>query len=137
MYNREQLAISLFYASNTDEQTGSKVAILTLQTMDPDGGVLQSSKLYSITDPEKNKSYRVGEQNISDGSDSLLVAIENYWRENPESVISELMTEVMDFISGGISQSATWIGQHGMKIFENEAISSRLPIRVLDADVVS
>lgn len=40
MYTREQLAISLFYASNTDEETGNKVATLTLQTTDTDGGVL-------------------------------------------------------------------------------------------------
>ena len=137
MYNREQLVISLFYASSTDAETGGKVAMLTLQTTNDEGYVLQSSQLYSLTDQEKNKTYRVGEQRIADGSDPLLVAIENYWRENPEKVINDLMTEVMDFISGGISQSATWIGQYGMKIFENESITSRLPMRVLEVDGIS
>jgi len=41
------------------------------------------------------------------------------------------MIEVMDFILSNVNQNATWIGQYGMKIFENEPVAKRIPDSVL------
>ena len=68
------------------------------------------------------------------GSDPLLVAIENYWRQNTEAVVSDLLTDVADFIAGGINNNSTYIGFNGLKVFENQPLAERLPESVLQAD---
>ncbi|HID4503072.1 TPA: hypothetical protein ACXEWC_002427 [Klebsiella pneumoniae] len=133
MYQRTQLTLSMFYASNADAD-GKKVATLTVQVIAADGGIVQTSQLRCITDSAKKKTYAVGEQFISNGSDPLLVAIETYWRQSTEAVAKELLAEVTDFISENINLSSTWIGQFGMKVFENQPLAERLPESVLQAD---
>ena len=99
--------------------------------MGPSAEILQISKLHCITDENKAKRYSIGEQFIANGSDSLLAAIETWWRDNSAALIEELMIEVMDFILSNVNQNATWIGQYGMKIFENEPVAKRIPDSVL------
>lgn len=125
------LTLSMFYSSSIAEETGNKIATLTVQTLGPVAEVLQISKLHCITDENRTKYYSIGEQFIANGSDPLLAAIETWWRDNSATLIQELMVEVMDFISGNINQNATWIGQYGMKIFENEPVLKRIPESVL------
>lgn len=125
------LTLSMFYSSAIAEETGNKVATLTVQTMGPLAEILQISKLHCITDENKVKRYSIGEQFIANGSDSLLAAIETWWRDNSAALIEELMIEVMDFILSNVNQNATWIGQYGMKIFENEPVAKRIPDSVL------
>ena len=131
MYTSNDLTLSMFYSSAIAEETGNKVATLTVQTMGPSAEILQISKLHCITDENKAKRYRIGEQFIANGSDSLLAAIETWWRDNSAALIEELMIEVMDFILSNVNQNATWIGQYGMKIFENEPVAKRIPDSVL------
>ncbi|WII79721.1 hypothetical protein N5863_15105 [Klebsiella pasteurii] len=131
MYTSNDLTLSMFYSSAIAEETGNKVATLTVQTMGPSAEILQISKLHCITDENKEKRYSIGEQFIANGSDSLLAAIETWWRDNSAALIEELMIEVMDFILSNVNQNATWIGQYGMKIFENEPVAKRIPDSVL------
>ncbi|MBZ7368277.1 hypothetical protein FMK90_26115, partial [Klebsiella grimontii] len=131
MYTSNDLTLSMFYSSAIAEETGNKVATLTVQTMGPSAEILQISKLHCITNENKVKSYSIGEQFIANGSDPLLAAIETWWRDNSSVLIEELMIEVMDFILSNVNQNATWIGQYGMKIFENEPVAKRIPDSVL------
>ncbi|MGN2428618.1 hypothetical protein [Klebsiella electrica] len=133
IYQRTDLTLSMFYASSADID-GNKVATLTLQVNAPEVGAVQTSQLTCITDAAKKKTYAVGEQTIKNGSDPLLVAIENYWRQNTDPVVKGLIGEVTDFIAGNINSISTWIGQFGMKVFENEPLAVRLPESVLQAD---
>ncbi|MBZ6687307.1 hypothetical protein FMJ70_14130, partial [Klebsiella grimontii] len=111
----------------------NKVATLTVQTMGPSAEILQISKLHCITNENKMKSYSIGEQFIANGSDPLLAAIETWWRDNSSVLIEELMIEVMDFVLSNVNQNATWIGQYGMKIFDNEPVAKRIPDSVLQS----
>jgi uncharacterized protein (DUF2164 family) len=82
----------------------------------------------------EKKTYSVGKQSLANGSDPLLVAIEQYWRTGTEGLVKDLLAEVMDFISGSVGQENTWVGQYGLKVFENAALAERLPESVLQAD---
>ncbi|MCP5629324.1 hypothetical protein NL291_27460, partial [Klebsiella pneumoniae] len=82
---------------------GNKVATLTMQVIAAEVGAVQTSQLLCITDSAKKKTYTVGEQSISNGSDPLLVAIENYWRQSTDVVVKGLIAEVTDFIAGNIN----------------------------------
>lgn len=127
MYTSNDLSLSMFYSSAIAEESGNKVATLTVQTMGPSAEILQISKLHCITNENKMKSYSIGEQFIANGSDPLLAAIETWWRDNSSVLIEELMIEVMDFVLSNVNQNATWIGQYGMKIFDNEPVAKRIP----------
>ena len=133
MFNRNDLTISMFYASRTNSD-GSKTAALTVQVNGPNADAVQTSQLLCITDTAKEKSYIVGEQSIKDGSDPLLIAIEGYWRQNTQAVVGQLMNDVLEFIAGNVSQSTTWLGFNGLRVFENEPIENRIPDVVLNAD---
>ena len=133
MYQRTDLTLSMFYASSADAD-GNKVATLTMQVIAAEVGAVQTSQLRCITDSAKKKTYSVGEQSVSNGSDPLLVAIENYWRQSTDVVVKGLIAEVTDFIAGNINSVSTWIGQFGMKVFENQPLDERLPESVLQAD---
>ncbi|HAT1625061.1 TPA: hypothetical protein I8Y35_001833 [Klebsiella oxytoca] len=133
MFNRNDLTLSLFYASSTKDD-GEKVATLTVQVNNADMVTMQSNKLQCITDKTGKKAYSVGEQTISNGSDALLVALESYWRQSTETVVTGLLVDVGDFIAGHISQSSTFLGFNGLKVFENEPLAARIPEDVLQAD---
>ena len=134
MFNRNDLTISMFYASSTNDD-GSKTAAITVQVNGPAATAVQTSQLLCVTDKAKVKTYVVGEQSIKDGSDPLLVAIENYWRQNTQAVVGQLMNDVLEFIAGNVSQGTTWLGFNGLKVFENEPLENRIPESVLNADV--
>ncbi|HDF5707071.1 TPA: hypothetical protein PC644_004281 [Klebsiella variicola] len=95
---------------------------------------VQSNTLQCITDKSGKKGYSVGEQTISNGSDPLLIALENYWRVNTEAVVNGLMADVSDFIAGNVSQSSTYLGFSGLKIFNSVPLVERIPESVLQAD---
>ncbi|MDT8623845.1 hypothetical protein [Klebsiella grimontii] len=133
MYTSNDLTLSMFYSSAIAEESGNKVATLTVQTMGASAEILQISKLHCITNENKMKSYSIGEQFIANGSDPLLAAIETWWRDNSSVLIEELMIEVMDFVLSNVNQNATWIGQYGMKIFDNEPVAKRIPDSVLQS----
>ncbi|MFO3840001.1 hypothetical protein [Klebsiella grimontii] len=133
MYTSNDLTLSMFYSSAIAEESGNKVATLTVQTMGSSAEILQISKLHCITNENKMKSYSIGEQFIANGSDPLLAAIETWWRDNSSVLIEELMIEVMDFVLSNVNQNATWIGQYGMKIFDNEPVAKRIPDSVLQS----
>ena len=122
MFNRNDLTLSLFYASSTNDD-GDKVASLTVQVNNSDMVAMQSNKLQCITDKTGKKAYSVGEQMITNGSDPLLVALEDYWRRNTETVVTGFLNDVGDFIAGNISQSSTFLGFNGLKVFENEPLT--------------
>ncbi|HBM2917834.1 TPA: hypothetical protein LVK99_001924 [Klebsiella michiganensis] len=133
MFNRNDLTLSLFYASSTNDDD-DKVASLTVQVNNTDMMAMQSNKLQCITDKTGKKAYSVGEQMITNGSDPLLVAIEDYWRQNTETVVTGFLNDVGDFIAGNISQSSTFLGFNGLKVFESEPLTARIPEDVLQAD---
>lgn len=68
MFNRNDLTISMFYASSTNDD-GSKTAAITVQVNGPTATAVQTSQLLCVTDKAKVKTYVVGEQSIKDGSD--------------------------------------------------------------------
>ncbi|MCX8540133.1 MULTISPECIES: hypothetical protein [Klebsiella pneumoniae complex] len=133
MFNRNDLTLTLFYASSTSDE-GSKVAMFTVQVNNTDMVSVQSNTLQCITDKSGKKGYSVGEQTICNGSDPLLIALENYWRVNTEAVVNGLMADVSDFIAGNVSQSSTYLGFSGLKIFNNVPLAERIPESVLQAD---
>ncbi|MCF6688273.1 hypothetical protein [Raoultella terrigena] len=133
MFNRNELTISMFYASSTNND-GNKVAAITVQVNNLESVAVQTSQLLCVTDKAKKKAYSVGEQMTKNGSDPLLVAIENYWRQNTEAVVGGLLADVADFIAGNVNQSSTWIGFNGLKVFENETLETHIPEAVLQAD---
>lgn len=133
MFNRNELTLSMFYASSTDND-GNKVAAILMQVNGPESVPVQTSQLICVTDKARKKTCSVGEQMTKSGSDPLLVAIENYWRQNTEAVVADLLTDVADFIAGGVNNNATWIGFNGLKVFDNEPLENRIPEAVLQAD---
>lgn len=133
MFKRDELTISMFYASSTNDD-GSKTATITIQVNAANADAVQTSQLLCITDVSKQKTYVVGEQSIKDGSDPLLVAIESYWRTNTQAVVGQLMSDVLEFIAGNVSQGTTWLGFNGLSVFENEPLANRIPESVLDSD---
>lgn len=133
MFNRNELTISMFYSSSTDN-AGNQIAAIMLQVSNPESVAVQTSQLLCSTDKARKKTYSVGEQMTKNGSDPLLVAIENYWRQNTEAVVSDLLTDVADFIAGGMNNNSTWIGFNGLKVFENAPLETHIPDSVLQAD---
>lgn len=95
---------------------------------------MQTSKLVCVTGKDNKKTYQVGEQSVSNGSDPLLTAIENYWRQDTESIVNALLMDVSDFITGNINTNTTFLGFDGLKIFEMQPLESRIPESVLQAD---
>ena len=136
MFKRDDLTISMYYASSTDSESGNKMATMTVEVRDisPIGDLALMTQLQCVTDQAKKKTYSVGKQSLANGSDPLLVAIEQYWRTGTEGLVKDLLAEVMDFISGSVGQENTWVGQYGLKVFENAALAERLPESVLQAD---
>ncbi|WP_106731683.1 hypothetical protein [Klebsiella michiganensis] len=136
MFSRDDLTISMYYASSTDAESGKKLATMTIEVRDvsPVAELAQMTQLQCVTDSAKKKTYTVGKQSISNGSDPLLIAIEEYWRINTEALVKDLLTEVMEFVAGSVGQENTWVGQYGLKVFENAALAERLPESVLQAD---
>lgn len=53
---------------------------------------------------------------------------------NTEAVVNGLMADVSDFIAGNVSQSSTYLGFSGLKIFNNVPLAERIPESVLQAD---
>lgn len=133
MFNRNELTLSMFYSSSTDND-GNQIAAIMLQVSNPEYVAVQTSQLLCSTDKARKKTYSVGEQMTKNGSDPLLVAIENYWRQNTEAVVSDLLTDVADFIAGGMNNNSTWIGFNGLKVFENAPLETHIPGSVLQAD---
>lgn len=133
MFNRNELTLSMFYSSSTDND-GNQIAAIMLQVSNPESVAVQTSQLLCSTDKARKKTYSVGEQMTKNGSDPLLVAIENYWRQNTEAVVSDLLTDVADFIAGGMNNNSTWIGFNGLKVFENAPLETHIPDSVLQAD---
>lgn len=88
---------------------------------------MQTSKLVCVTGKDNKKTYQVGEQSVSNGSDPLLTAIENYWRQDTESIVNALLMDVSDFITGNINTNATFLGFDGLKIFEMQPLESCIP----------
>ncbi|AOO60011.1 hypothetical protein AN237_26005 (plasmid) [Raoultella ornithinolytica] len=136
MFSRDDLTISMYYASSTDSESGNKLATMTVEVRDtsPIADLVLMTQLQCVTDKAKKKTYTVGKQSIANGSDPLLIAIEQYWRTGTETLVKDLLAEVMDFISGSIASDTTWVGQYGLKVFENRALAERLPESVLQAD---
>ncbi|EIV3811513.1 TPA: hypothetical protein ACS29V_003953 [Klebsiella oxytoca] len=136
MFSRDDLTISMYYASSTDAESGNKLATMTIEVRDttPIADLALMTQLQCVTDKAKKKTYSVGKQSIANGSDPLLVAIEGHWRTSTEALVKELLAEVMDFISGSVGQESTWVGQYGLKVFENAPLIERLPESVLQAD---
>ncbi|MGQ8662447.1 hypothetical protein ACUTFS_05495 [Klebsiella pneumoniae] len=136
MFSRDDLTISMYYASSTDAESGKKLATMTIEVRDvsPVAELAQMTQLQCVTDSAKKKTYTIGKQSISNGSDPLLIAIEEYWRINTEALVKDLLTEVMEFVAGSVGQENTWVGQYGLKVFENAALTERLPESVLQAD---
>ncbi len=105
MYQRTDLTLSMFYASSADAD-GNKVATLTMQVIA--ARLAPSRPVNCYASPiARRKTYTVGEQSISNGSDPLLVAIENYWRQSTDVVVKGLIAEVTDFIAGNINSVST------------------------------
>lgn len=136
MFNRDDLTISMFYSSSTESESGNKLATMTLELRDAEnfGEAIQMTQLHCVTDKAKKKTYSVGKQSIASGSDPLLVAIEQYWRTDTDTKVKDLLADVMEFIAGSLGQESTWVGQYGLKVFENEPLSACLPESVLQAD---
>ncbi|EIV6853061.1 hypothetical protein L9335_004886 [Klebsiella aerogenes] len=133
MYNRNELTLAMFYASSTNDE-GNKVATITVKVNNSDQVSMQTSKLVCVTGKGNKKTYQVGEQSVSNGSDPLLTAIENYWRQDTESIVNALLMDVSDFITGNINTNATFLGFDGLKIFEMQPLESCIPDSVLQAD---
>lgn len=136
MFTRDDLTISMYYASSTDLESGNKLATMTIEVRDtsPIADLALMTQLQCMTDKAKKKTYAVGKQSIANGSDPLLVAIEQYWRTGTEALVKDLLSEVMDFISGSVGQENTWVGQYGLKVFESRPLAERLPESILQAD---
>lgn len=87
MYNRNELTLAMFYASSTNDE-GNKVATITVKVNNSDQVSMQTSKLVCVTGKDNKKTYQVGEQSVSNGSDPLLTAIENYWRQDTKASLT-------------------------------------------------
>ena len=136
MFSRDDLTISMYYSSSTEPDTGNKLATMTVEIRSAEnfGDAMQLTQLHCVTDKTKKKTYSVGKQSVANGSDPLLVAIEQHWRTETEVKAKDLLADVMEFIAGSVGQENTWVGQYGLKVFENEPLVERLPESVLQAD---
>lgn len=134
-FKREDLLFDMFYASDTDPSTGDKKVTLTIQLRDAGATTQLLTQLTQVTaKATKVKTYGVGQQTIQNGSDPLLVAVESFYREDPKTVVTAAMDEVLDFIEGNLDAGSTWLGVYGMKIVSGAALSDYLPADVLDED---
>ncbi|STS78600.1 Uncharacterised protein [Klebsiella pneumoniae] len=99
---KEDLVFDLYYASSTDEE-GNKLAQLTVQFRDASAVPHVTTQLARTTlKRDRSKVYAVGEQSVKNGSDTLLAAIEAYYRTDPKTIFENLMAQVQDMIE------ATW-----------------------------
>ncbi|HEA4455098.1 TPA: hypothetical protein RW171_003607, partial [Proteus mirabilis] len=93
--------------------------------------------LICTTSPAGKKQYRIGLQKISDAGDTLLVAIESYWRKNTQESCVYLLEKAKQFIQGHLQQTNTWISMYGLVIVSNASLEEQLPEGLLKALKVS
>lgn len=104
---KEDLVFDLYYASSTDEE-GNKLAQLTVQFRDASAVPHVTTQLARTTfKRDRSKVYAVGEQSVKNGSDTLLAAIEAYYRTDPKTIFENLMAQVQDMIEGNLSANNT------------------------------
>lgn len=136
MYTRNELVLGMYYRSAKDAETGDKLAIVTLQVKEAEAQsvIVQSSELICRTATGNKKTYLVGAQSISSGSDSLLSAIENHWRSGTESLAKALINEALEFFMENVAPETTWMSSNGLEIFAALPLDSHIPEDVLKAD---
>lgn len=130
---RTDLVYDLFYASSTDPMTADRTAMLTIQLRD-DSGATQLSR--TVLRSSSQKVYAIGQQMINDGDGdgALLVAAEDYFRKDTDTLTEGLISDVLDFIESNLGAGSTWMGVYGMKVYSGEALTGLLPEDVLKAD---
>ena len=131
-----ELQFSLHYASETDSEKNTS-AILTANIHTTDGETQQLTQLICTTSSAGKKQYRIGLQKISDAGDTLLVAIESYWRKNTQESCVYLLEKAKQFIQGHLQQTNTWISMYGLVIVSNASLEEQLPEGLLKALKVS
>lgn len=136
MFKRDELVLAMYYRSAKDAETGDTLALVTVQVKEAasQSNVVQSSEIVCRTSEAKKKSYQVGAQSISCGSDPLLSAIENYWRSNTEALAKELINEALEFFMENVAPETTWMSSNGLEIFTGAELRSHLPDSVLSVD---
>ncbi|MEQ5239442.1 hypothetical protein [Proteus terrae] len=112
-------------------------AILTANIHTADGETQQLTQLICTTSPAGKKQYRIETQKINDAGDSLLVAIESYWRKNIQESCVYLLEKVKQFIQGHLQQTNKWISMYGLVIVSNASLEEQLPEGLLKAFKVS
>ncbi|HBS6785008.1 TPA: hypothetical protein MDM46_001275 [Klebsiella pneumoniae] len=124
---KEDLVFDLYYASSTDEE-GNKLAQLTVQFRDPSAVPHVTTQLARTTfKRDRSKVYAVGEQSVKNGSDTLLAAIEAYYRTDPKTIFENLMAQVQDMIEGNLGANNTWVGSYGITIVSGGSLEEYLP----------
>lgn len=110
---KEDLVFDLYYASSTDEE-GNKLAQLTVQFRDASAVPHVTTQLARTTlKRDRSKVYAVGEQSVKNGSDTLLAAIEAYYRTDPKTIFENLMAQVQDMIEGNLAPTIPgWFIRH-------------------------
>lgn len=105
---KEDLVFDLYYASSTDEE-GNKLAQLTVQFRDASAVPHVTTQLARTTlKRDRSKVYAVGEQSVKNGSDTLLAAIEAYYRTDPKTIFENLMA------GSGYDRGQPWRQQYGL-----------------------
>lgn len=131
---RMDLVLDLFYSSLTLENR-DRQAIVTLQLRDGDSVIQHITQLVCTTSADNQKKmYTTGERFMKSGTDPLLVAVEQYWRQNAESEAKKLLAQVMTFIEGDVNTGNTCMGSYGITVVSGAALSGYLPESVLSSD---
>ena len=64
---------------------------------------------------------------MKNGSDTLLAAIEAYYRTDPKTIFEGLMAQVQDMIEGNLGANNTWVGSYGITIVSGGSLEEYLP----------
>lgn len=132
---REDVLCDVFYQSATDSATLNRLVTITIQFRNSAGESLSTTQLTrNIVKASGAKQYAIGLQQVSIGSDPLLVAIESYYRKDTDTLTENLIAGALDFISGNLDQSTTLITSYGLGVGTGLAIADVLPATVLAAD---
>ncbi|CDV89483.1 hypothetical protein ABT929_004213 [Salmonella enterica subsp. enterica serovar Uganda] len=122
---RENLTMDLFYASG--KAGDANVARITVVVKDASTGIEVHISTLTRTGDEKNATYAVGLQTISDASDPILLKLETYFRNVDKGMFEKYMAKSNEVFKSSLNQGNTWLGQYGLRIASGVLVSEELP----------
>ncbi|WP_272668729.1 hypothetical protein [Providencia sp. PROV145] len=132
IFKKENVKLDLYYASGKHEDSGSKVAEVTVLVNNKENNTeIIAVTLRRATDKARKQSFGMGTVRMEFGADEFTNAVHEHFRSDVEKRFKEVMSEVTDFIESGLDNS-TWIGAFGLKIYTDADANVLLPDSIIN-----